>query len=192
MQITVNYISQGRMLEGQLFVSETIAGLQPALLFESAVTGATQRITEVIAREVADQGFVTMVVDHRYFSEDETQAEPWESPSKRIEDVKAAFHYLQDHPAVDSDNIIGVGVSVGAEYMAEVCRSSSICKGLVMLQGPFDDSQNAASHLDIPSIVIDDTHLEAAVDEIVLWVRTLLNGNSPMNSRPVPWNEISE
>ncbi|WP_413942952.1 alpha/beta hydrolase [Bdellovibrio sp. HCB-162] len=179
MKITVTFTSQGRMLEGLLFLPESSQGVVPGLLFEGSMTGATNQIAELIAREVSLQGFVCLVMDHSFYGDDEGAAQPWESPSKRLEDIKAALRFLIEHAAVDSEKIVGVGVSVGAEYMAQVCRETNYCKGLIMLQGPFDDSQNVTRDLEIPSIVIDETHLDSAVDEVVLWTRTLFNGSLP-------------
>lgn len=179
MKITVNFTSQGRLLEGQLYLPDKAQGVSPALLFEGSMTGATNQITEYIARETSQQGFVCFVMDHSFYGDEESAAQPWESPTKRWEDIKAALHLLSEHSAVDHDKIVGVGVSVGAEFMAHVCRDTNYCKGLIMLEGPFDDAQNTARDLDIPSIVIDETHLDSAVDEVVLWVRTLFNGRLP-------------
>lgn len=176
MKVTVNFASQGRLLEGSLFLPEKAEEVAPTLLFEGSMTGATTQVTEYLAQEISKEGFVCLIIDHSYYGEEESAALPWESPVKRIEDIKAALSFLSEHAAVDKEKIVGVGVSVGAEFMAQVCRETNWCKGLVMVQGPFDDSQNLAGGLDIPTIVVDENHLDAAVDEIVLWVRTLLEG----------------
>ncbi|WP_374073975.1 alpha/beta hydrolase [Bdellovibrio bacteriovorus] len=179
MKVTVNFTSQGRMLEGLLFLPDNVMGVSPALLFEGSMTGATNQITEYIAREASLQGLVCFIMDHSFYGDEESAAQPWESPSKRIEDIKAALEMLLEHAAVDHEKIVGVGVSVGAEYMVRVCQETRYCKGLIMIQGPFDDAQNTAKDLDIPSIVIDENHLDSAVDEVVLWTRTLFNGRLP-------------
>lgn len=193
MLVDVNFISQGRMLAAQLYMPENFPGLQPAILFEGAMTGATRRLTEVLAQEISEEGFVAMVIDHTYLGEDEASPEPWESPSKRVEDLKSAFRYLQDHPSVDGEKIIAAGVSVGAEYLAQACRDSGACKGIALLQGPFDDSQNVAKDLNIPSVVIDDTHLDSAIDETVIWARTLLsNGLSAQAKVEIDWSRADK
>lgn len=184
MKVTVNFTSQGRMLEGQLFLPLEDKGPFATLLFEGSITGATNQITEYLAREVSNQGFVCMMMDHSYYGDEESAAQPWESPSKRIEDIKAALNFLMEYPAVDKEKIVGAGVSVGAEFLTQVCKTTSLCKGLILVQGPFDDSQNVVGDLDIPTVVIDEAHLEAAVDEIVLWVRTLFNGRLVEDLKP--------
>lgn len=191
MKVTVNYTSQGRMLEGTLYLPEAMDIAVPALLFEGSMTGATNQVSHHVAREVSAQGFVCFVMDHSFYGDDEGAAQPWESPTKRVEDIKSAFKLLIDHGAVDREKLVGVGVSVGAEYMAQVCRTTSLCKGLILLQGPFDDSQNQVHDLDIPTIVVDEAHLDAAIDEIVMWTRTLFSGGLPQFSKTsqVDWSQ---
>lgn len=189
MKLTVNFTSQGRLLEGTMFLpDDETKPACVACLFEGSVTGATSQITEYIAREVAAQGFACLVLDHSYYGEDEQAAQPWESPAKRLGDIKAALRFLEQQSMVDKERIVGVGISVGAEFLAQAAQETGVLKGLVMVEGPFDDSQNLIGHLDIPSIVVDETHLDSAVDETVLWIRTLFDGNRPqaqvMDSRP--------
>lgn len=181
MKLTVNFTAQGRMLEGTMYLPEDSSKIFAACLFEGSMTGATAQLTEHIARKVSEQGLITLIMDHNYFGEDETSPQPWESPTKRLHDIKSALHFLANHASVDEDRIVGVGVSVGAEYLARASHESDLLKGLVMIEGPFDDAQNMVGHLDIPSIIIDETHLDAAADETVLWVRTLFNGSQAMN-----------
>lgn len=173
MKLTVHFVSQGRMLEGSLYIPENSNTSLPTLLFENSMTGATSQVAEYLAREISQEGFSCLIMDHNYFGEEEGAPQPWESPNKRMEDIKAGLTFLSAHSAVDKDKIVGVGISVGAEFMAQVCRETQLCKGLVLVQGPFDDSQNVTRDLEIPTVVVDEARLESAVDEIVLWVHTL-------------------
>lgn len=180
MKLVVNFTSQGRLLEGLMYLPDD--DTRPtcvACLFEGSVTGATSQITEYIAREVAAQGFACLIVDHSYYGDDEQAPQPWESPIKRLQDIKAALRFLEQQSTVDPERIVGVGISVGAEFLGRVAQETGLLKGLVIIEGPFDDSQNLIGHLDIPSVVVDETHLDSAVDETVLWVRTLFGGNQP-------------
>lgn len=191
MKLSVNITSQGRMLDASLFLPDPVSEKpSTALLFEGSITGATNQISEYIATEICKQGFICLLLDHSFYGEDETAAQPSESPSKRIEDIKNAFRLLSEHPSVNPEHIIGVGVSVGAEFLAQACRESTLCHGLVLLQGPFDDAQNRVKDLTIPSIVIDETHLDTAIDEIVLWAKTVFNGNLPEEetSEKIDWS----
>lgn len=193
MRITVNFTSQGRMLEGVMFLPEDTKQATAACLFEGSATGATNQVTEYIAREVSEEGFVCLIMDHSYYGEYETSPLSWESPSKRIMDIKAALHFLEKHASVDKERIVGVGVSVGAEYLAQACDQTGVCKGLILVEGPFDDSQNVISKLDIPFIVVDETHLKSTVDEVVLWMRTLFQGGLAQEARPsVDWSVSDE
>lgn len=194
MKITVNFSSQGRLLEGSLFLPEGGEGLAPTLLFEGSMTGATAQVTEYLAKELSREGCVCLIMDHSYFSEFEGAPQPWESSLKRLEDIKAALQFLSSHSAVDKDKIVGVGVSVGAEFLGQVCRETNFCKGLVMVQGPFDDSQNLERDLEIPTLTVDESHLEAAVDEISLWVRSLFSGRGvvDLEATKVDWTNLDK
>lgn len=166
------------MLEGSLFVPENSNDSLPTLLFEGSMTGATSQVAEYLAREISHEGFTCLIMDHNYFGEGEGTSQPWESPNKRMEDIKAGLAFLSAHAAVDKEKIVGVGISVGAEFLAQVCRETQLCKGLVLVQGPFDDSQNVMRGLDIPTVVVDESHLQSAADEIVLWVQSLFGLHS--------------
>lgn len=195
MKVTVNFSSQGRLLEGSLYLPENSDESAPTLLFEGSMTGATTQVTEYLAREISKQGCICLIMDHSYYGEEDSAPQPWESPVKRLEDIKAALSFLGAHAAVDKEKIVAVGVSVGAEFMAQVCRETNLCKGFVMVQGPFDDSQKEAQGLDIPTIVVDETHLEAAVDEIVLWVRSLFGGGrvaQDLDATRVDWSRMDK
>ncbi len=176
MKVNVNIKSQGRLLDGLLFYKEDSDDSVPALLFEGSITGATAAVTQRLAEDIAAEGFVCLIIDHNYFSEDEMAPQPWESPIKRIEDIKAGLQFLEKQQFVDSKKIIGVGVSVGAEFIAKACQQSGSCQGLIMVEGSFDDSQNLVGNLDIPTIIFDENDLEMTAERIIVWARSLFAG----------------
>lgn len=188
MKLTVNFASQGRLLEGTLYLPDTTDEVMAGCLFEGAMTGATAQVVDYLAREVSHQGFVTLIMDHNYFGDDETAPQPWESPFKRLQDILAALHFLEDYGEVDKNRIFGVGVSVGGEFLAEASRRTDILKGLIFVESPTDDTRNRIARLDIPSIVVDEAHLETAVDEIVLWARTLFSSHREEHGPDINWN----
>lgn len=176
MKLTVTIPSQGRLLEAALFIPpQNTKELAPAILFEGSMTGATLRLTEHLAEELSHEGFVCLVLDHSFYSEDETSALSWESPGKRVADIKAALEFLKQHATTDGDCVVGVGVSVGAEYLARAIRETNICKGFVMVQGTYDDAQNFIGEMDIPSTILNEQDLSVTADEISIWARALLN-----------------
>lgn len=194
MKITVTFNSQGRMLEGSLFIPDRDRSHQnAALLFEGSITGATSQLTEHLARALCDEGFVCMILDHNFFGDDEASPQAWESPSKRVEDIKAAMRFLQQQGPVDAERIVGVGVSVGAEYIARAIQQTDICRGFVMIEGPFDDAQNFVGHMDIPSTVIDSQNMESTVDQATLWIRTLFGDQMGRTAQDfADWSQMDE
>lgn len=191
MRITVTFTANERLLEAALFLPDLdTRDSMPGLLFEGSMTGATAQITEYAARNISQQGYVCMVLDHSFYGEDEMAPHPWESPTKRVEDIKAGLNFLSQQEVVDREKIIGVGVSVGAEFLANAIRETNICKGLVMIEGPSDDAQNYVGELEIPTVVVDETHLDAAIEQTVLWVRTMWDQNRqwPSRDKSINWS----
>lgn len=176
MIVTVNFTSHERMIEALLFLPEKAVEHQTtALLFEGSVTGVTNQITEYIADQVSSQGFVCLVMDHAFYGSTETVINAIMPPERRIEDLIAAMNFLKIHKAVDPEKIIGVGVSLGAHFMVEACRKTTLCKGLVIVRGPLDETPENLESLPVPHILIDESSLDSAADEITLWSRTLFN-----------------
>ncbi|MGE5085691.1 MAG: alpha/beta hydrolase [Bacillota bacterium] len=193
MKITVTFNSQGRMLEGSLFIpGPDEAHQKPALLFEGSITGATSQYTDRLARAISEEGFVCMILDHSFFGDDESSPQAWESPSKRVEDIKSALHFLQEQGIVDPDRIAGVGVSVGAEYIARAIQQTDVCRGFLMVEGPYDDAQNFIGDMDVPSVVIDSQNFESTVDQAVLWLRSLFGELGGAYQDSVIWNRMDE
>ena len=191
MRITVTFTANERLLEAALFLPDIdTKDPMPGLLFEGSMTGATAQITEYTARQISQQGYVCMVLDHSFYGEDEMAPHPWESPAKRIEDIKAGLLFLSQQEVVDREKIFGVGVSVGAEFLAHAIRETNICKGMVMIEGPNDDAQNYVGELDIPTVVVDEAHLDAAIDQTILWVRTMWDQNRqwPSRDKSIDWS----
>jgi len=203
MKISVSFISEGRMLEGVMYLPPDTHSIPlPGLLFEGSMTSATTQVTDHIAQLVADEGFIAMVLDHSFLGDSEKSALSWESPGKRIEDIKAAFDFLSKQESCDKNMIVGVGVSVGAEYLAQAVEQSMktgeripLCNALAMLEGPYDDSQKYVSSLDIPHVVIDDSNIESAVEELVMWVRSLgsqLRQKETWRASTVDWSQTDK
>lgn len=185
MRITVTFTANERLLEAALFLPDTdTKEPMPGLLFEGSMTGATAQITEYTARQISQQGYVCMVLDHSFYGEDETAPHSWESPAKRVEDIKAGLNFLSQQEVVNREKIIGVGVSVGAEFLAHAIRETNICKGMVMIEGPNDDAQNYVGELDVPTVVVDEAHLDSAIDQTVLWVKTMWDMGRDWPTKP--------
>lgn len=192
MRMTVTFTSEGRILEASLFLPpHSTAELSPALLFEGTMTGATGPFTEHLAEHLSGEGFVCLVLDHSFYGDDEASPLSWESPGKRVEDIKAGLKFLSQQSTTDENSIVGVGVSVGAEYLARAVEQIGICKAFVIVQGPFDDAQNYIENLDIPTLLVEESDLEGTADEISLWVKTMFGrgGKKWRSGRPlVDWS----
>lgn len=173
MKTKISITSQGRLLDASLFSQKVYKELQPGIYIEGSMTGATQGYVEKIATLLAEEGLICLIVDHSYYTENESLAQSWESPHKRVEDIKSALNFLAHQKEIDPGKIIGVGVSVGAEYLAKACVTNGVCQGFIMVEGKDDDSQNWIESLSIPSVIMSDEEPEQLAERILVWARSL-------------------
>jgi hypothetical protein len=59
------------------------------------------------ARKLAEQGFAAFTFDFRSFGESSGQPRQYESPSRKIKDIRNALTYLASLPMVDKDRMSG-------------------------------------------------------------------------------------
>ncbi|WP_413584671.1 dienelactone hydrolase family protein [Bdellovibrio sp. HCB274] len=195
MKVTVTFKAQDRLLEAGLFIPERNQDEEPlaAILIEGAMTGAGPKFSEQVGRKLCDEGYVCMVLDHAFYNEDNRSAHSWESPSKRVVDILAALSFLKDNNLVNPERVVALGVSVGAEYLAQALERSDFCKGFVIIDEDRDNNVDLAARLEIPSIRITDYSYELAAEDASNWIATLLQYPAPLSHRDfAAWNSLSE
>jgi fermentation-respiration switch protein FrsA (DUF1100 family) len=120
----VPFKSEGLSLAGNLFVPENYQeGTKlPTVVVTGSWTTVKEQMPNLYAQKLADKGFIGFTFDFRTFGESEGEPRNYESPERKIEDIKNAFSFLQTIPEVDYNQMYGLGICASAGYMA---RASS-------------------------------------------------------------------
>src|SRR5215831_17028653 len=113
----VTFESESVELVGMLFVPDG-QGSHPALVLDGPLTSVKEQAQGNYARALAERGFVTLAFDHRFFGESGGEPRQYESPPKKIEDLRNAVTFLAARPEIDARRIGAVGVCAGGGYMA--------------------------------------------------------------------------
>jgi uncharacterized protein len=131
----VQFPSEGLTLTGNLFLPE---GFDESKKYNGIlITGSWINIKEqmagLYAQRLAQQGFVTLAFDFRFFGESEGEPRNYESPENKIKDWKNAITYLSSLPFIKGDNILGLGVCASAQYVARVALEDKRLKRIVLI-----------------------------------------------------------
>jgi uncharacterized protein len=112
----------------------------PALIFEGPLTSVKEQVTGHYARAMARRGFLTLSFDHRHFGESGGEPRQFESPPRKVEDLRAAVAYLGSLPEVDAARIGAVGVCAGAGYLARAVAEEPRIRAWGAVAGFFHDA----------------------------------------------------
>jgi fermentation-respiration switch protein FrsA (DUF1100 family) len=135
----VTFESEGQPIVGTLFLPDG-ATPRAALALEGPLTSVKEQATGNHARALAAHGFVTLAFDHRFFGESGGQPRQYESPAKKIEDLRNALGFLASRPEVDSNRLGVVGVCAGAGYAAGAVREDTRVRAFATVAGFFHDA----------------------------------------------------
>ncbi len=70
------------------------------------------------ARRLADQGFVALTFDFRFWGQSDGAPREYESPESKIIDIKSAVSFLSNSVEVDPQRVGGMAVCASSQYMA--------------------------------------------------------------------------
>lgn len=154
----VRFECEGETLAGWLFVPDA-QGPRPALLLDGPLTSVKEQATGNHARALAERGFVTLAFDHRYFGQSGGAPRHYESPPKKIEDLRAAATFLAARPEVVRDRLGMVGVCAGAGYAAGAVATDGRLRAFGGVAGFYHDAAQQRAWMGASF----DTALEEAV-----------------------------
>lgn len=118
MKTKVTFKSMGQNVVGNLFEPDSPSNeKRPAILCLTPAGGVKEQVAGLYAKELCQQGYVTLAIDHRTFGESEGEPRNYESSANKIEDIANAVSYLSTLPQVDEQRIGAMGICGGGGYL---------------------------------------------------------------------------
>jgi fermentation-respiration switch protein FrsA (DUF1100 family) len=131
----VAFKSEGLSLAGNLFVPDSYqdGAKLPTVVVTGSWTTVKEQMPNLYAQQLVHQGFITFTFDFRTFGESEGEPRNYESPERKIVDIKHALSYLKTLPEVDTEKIYGLGICASAGYMARAAGEDSSMKKMALV-----------------------------------------------------------
>ena len=113
----VHFTSGGSEIVADLYlpVAYTAGAGVPAVVVEGPWTQVKEQVGGRYAAELAARGVAALALDHRGFGESGGEPRQVESPTSKVEDLRAAVTFLRSVPVIDPDRIGALGVCFGAK-----------------------------------------------------------------------------
>lgn len=130
----VQFDSGNDALAGDLFLPVKRDGRLPAVVIVGSWTSVKEQMSTLYAQRFASAGVAALVFDFRGFGESAGLPIGYESPTRKIADIRAAIRFLRTVGDVDPQRIFGTGICAGAGYMAHaVAAEGRNVSGLLLV-----------------------------------------------------------
>jgi fermentation-respiration switch protein FrsA (DUF1100 family) len=116
----VSLDSDGVTLVGTLHLPAATPddGPHPAVVVAGTWTSVKEQMADRYARRLAALGFAALAFDFTGYGESGGDPRDFESPSRKIRDIRNAYTFLGSRPEIDGDRLGALGICAGAMYMA--------------------------------------------------------------------------
>jgi fermentation-respiration switch protein FrsA (DUF1100 family) len=141
----VNFNVGGTTLVGSLHWPESEP--RAALILTGPLTSVKEQAAGAYARAMAARGYAALAFDHRTFGESGGEPRQFESPPRKIEDIRAASSFLGQLSRTASLPMGAIGVCAGGGYMAGAVASEPKLKSFAAVAGVFPDVQATRSFM---------------------------------------------
>jgi fermentation-respiration switch protein FrsA (DUF1100 family) len=134
------FYSEGTKVVGNLYVPDEFKkGDKLSAIMVVGPKGAVKEQTAgIYAKKLSEQGFLTLVIDHRTYGESGGKPRHYENPYMKIEDVKTAVSYIASLNIVDKDKIAMLGVCNGGGFGLAATIYDARIKAYASVSGLFD------------------------------------------------------
>ena len=133
MRKDVTFTSKGLLCSGWLYVPDDLAEGQkaPAIIMGHGFTGVKEMILPDLAERFVAAGFVTLVIDYRYFGDSQGEPRSQLFPLHQVEDFRNAITWVSHKPEVDPGRIGLWGTSYGGGIVTYVATFDKRVKAVV-------------------------------------------------------------
>lgn len=107
-----------------------------ALVITGPLTSVKEQASGAYARAMAARGFTALAFDHRTFGESAGEPRQYESPPRKVEDIRAAAGFLRETGLP----VGAIGVCAGGGYMAAAVAGESRLEAFAAVAGVFPDA----------------------------------------------------
>src|SRR5690242_8326096 len=118
-----------------------------ALVLTGPLTSVKEQASGAYARAMASRGFAALAFDHRTFGESGGEPRQYESPPRKVADIRAAADFLGRHGSTRSLPLAAVGICAGGGYMAAAVASDPRLRAFAGVAGVYPDVQAMRSML---------------------------------------------
>ncbi|MEM6736140.1 MAG: dienelactone hydrolase family protein [Bacteroidota bacterium] len=117
----VTFESEGIELVGNLYLPPDYeeGKSYPGIIVGGSWTTVKEQMAGLYAEKLAEEGYIALAFDHRYYGESGGKPRFVELPSAKSEDFMNALKYLQSLKVVQANKIGGMGVCASGGYMAD-------------------------------------------------------------------------
>ncbi len=136
----VHFFSEGIKVVGNLYLPENYkkGDKLPAIVVVGPKGSVKEQTAGVYAKKLSENGFLTLVFDHRTYGESGGEPRHYENPYMKIEDVKTAVSYIASLNIVDKTGISMLGVCNGGGFGAAAAIYDGRVKAYASVSGLFD------------------------------------------------------
>ena len=139
----VSFESEGSKLIGNLFYPKGYeeGKSYPAVIVTGSWTTVKEQMAGLYAQKIADKGYITLAFDFSGFGESEGTPRYYESPDKKVKDIKNAITFMETLTGVDKGKIALFGVCASSGYDARVAAEDPRVKALVTVAAWLHDGE---------------------------------------------------
>jgi hypothetical protein len=137
------FVSEGDKLAGKLFIpaDHKEKDRLPAIIVVGSWITVKEQMASTYAKKLAAEGFATLVFDFRGYGESGGEPRQFESPQRKIQDIKNAVTFLRTLPMVDPDRIGGLGICAGSGYMSWAAAEDKRIKAVAAIAPWLHDAE---------------------------------------------------
>jgi uncharacterized protein len=134
----VNFTVAGTNVVGLLHRPDRAS--RAALVVTGPLTSVKEQAAGAYARAMAMRGYAALAFDHRTFGESAGEPRQYESPPRKVEDIRAATSFLGQMGSFAGLPLGAIGVCAGGGYMAAAVASESRLAAFAAVAGVFPDA----------------------------------------------------